>query len=64
MDCILAEYPHVHAFIDDILIVTKGTAIDHIATVEKILKKLDQENMSLKLKKMQVRSTGMRMARS
>ena len=35
---ILAEYPQAHAFIDDILVVTKGTAIDHIATVEKIFK--------------------------
>ena len=51
MDCILAEYPQAHAFIDDILVVTKGTAIDHIATVEKILNKLDRENMSLKLTK-------------
>ena len=49
MACILAEYPLAHAFIDDILVVTKGTAKDHIATVEKILKKLDRENMSLKL---------------
>ena len=46
MDCILSEYPQAHAFIDDILAVTKRTAIDHIATVEKILKKLDRENMS------------------
>ena len=38
MDCILAEYPQAHAFIDDILVATNGTAIDHIATVEKILK--------------------------
>ena len=51
MDCILAEYPQAHAFIDDNLVVTKGTAIDHIATVEKTLKKLDRENMSLKLTK-------------
>ena len=51
MDCILSDFPQVHAFIDDILVVTKGTEIDHIATVEKILKKLDKENMSLKLTK-------------
>ena len=38
MDYILAEYPQAHAFIDDILVVSNGTAIDHIATVEKILK--------------------------
>ena len=51
MDCILVEYPQAHAFIDDILVVTKRTAIYRIATVEKILKKLDRENMSLKLTK-------------
>ena len=27
MDCILAEYPQAHAFIDDILVVANGTAI-------------------------------------
>ena len=51
MDCILSEFPQAHAFIDDILVVTKGTEVDHIATVEKILKKLDKENMSLRLTK-------------
>ena len=51
MDSILSEYPQAHAFIDDILVVTKGSEIEHIATVEKILRKLDEENMSLKLTK-------------
>ena len=39
MDCILSVLPQAHAFIDDILVVTKGIEVDHIATVEKILKK-------------------------
>ena len=47
----LSEYPQAHALTDDILVVTKGTAVNHIATVEKIVKKLDRENMSLKLTK-------------
>ena len=51
MDCMLAEYPQAHTFINYILVVTKGTVIDHIATVENILKELDRENMSLKLTK-------------
>ena len=51
MNCIISEFPHAHAFIDDSLVVTKGTEIYHIGTVEKILKKVDEENMSLKLKK-------------
>ena len=50
MDCILSQFPQAHAFID-ILVVTKGTKIDHIVTLEAILKKLDKENMSLKLMK-------------
>ena len=53
MDTILSEFPQAHAFIDDILVVTKGTEIEHISTVEKILRKLDRENMSLKLTKCQ-----------
>ena len=36
MDTILSEFPQEHAFIDDILVVTKGTKIEHIAAVEKI----------------------------
>ena len=49
MDAILAEFPCAHAFIDDILVISKGTKIEHIALVEKILTKLDRENMALKL---------------
>ena len=53
MDAILAEFPCAHAFIDDILVISKGTKIEHIALVEKILTKLDKENMALKLEKCQ-----------
>ena len=53
MDAILAEFPCAHAFIDDILVISKGTKIEHIALVEKILAKLDRENMALKLEKCQ-----------
>ena len=49
MDSILSEFPRAHAFIDDILNTTKGSEIEHISTVEKILRKLDKEKMSLKL---------------
>ena len=55
MDCIPSEFPQAHAFIHHILVVTKGTEIDHIATVEKVLKKLDEENMYLKLTQMTMR---------
>ena len=53
MDTILSEFPQAHAFIDDILVVTKGTEMEHISAVERILRKLDRENMSLKLTKYQ-----------
>ena len=52
-DAILSEYPCAHAFIDDILVISKGTKIEHIALVEKFLSKLDKENMALKLEKCQ-----------
>ena len=51
MDTIFLELPQAHAFIDDNLVVTKGTEIEHISAVERILRKLDCENMSLKLTK-------------
>ena len=53
MDTILSEFPYAHAFVDDILVLSKGTKIDHIALVEKILLKLDKKNMALKLEKCQ-----------
>ena len=49
MDAIILEFPCAHAFIDVILVISKGSEIEHIAVVEKILKKLDKENMVLKL---------------
>ena len=52
MDTILSEFPQAHAFID-ILVVTKGTEIEHISAVERILRKLDRKKMSLKLTKCQ-----------
>ena len=43
MDSILSEYPQAHSFIDDILVITKGSEIEHIAIVKKILRKLDKK---------------------
>ena len=51
MDSILNEFPQANAFIDDILVTTKGTEVQHISLVEKILRKLNHENISLKLPK-------------
>ena len=51
MDSILNEFPKANAFIVDILVTTKGTEVEHISLVEKILRKLNRENISLKLPK-------------
>ena len=51
-NAILSEFPCAHVFIDDILVISKGTKIEYIALVEKILSKL-KENMALKLEKCQ-----------
>ena len=51
MDSFLNELPQANAFIDDIFVTTKGTEVEHISMVEKILRKLNRENISLKLLK-------------
>ena len=55
MDSILNEFPQANAFIDDILVATKETEVEHISLVEKILRKLNRENISLKLPKFETR---------
>ena len=57
IDNLLKEFPQANAFIDDILIASKGTKTEHIALVEKILKKLDVSNVALKLRKCEFAKT-------
>ena len=47
IDNLLKETPQPNAYIDDILIASKGTRVEHIAFVEKILKKLDLETAEM-----------------
>ena len=49
MDSISKEFPQANAFIDDILVTTKETEVEHISLVEKVLRKFNRENISLKL---------------
>ena len=51
IDNLLKEFPQANAFINDILIASKGTKVEHIASVERILKKLNVSNVSLNLRK-------------
>ena len=39
MDFILSELPNAHAFIDDSLVLSKGTEIEHISIAENFLMK-------------------------
>ena len=56
-DSLIKEFLQANAFIDDILIAAKGTKVEHIALVEKILKKLDVSNVALKLRKYEIAKT-------
>ena len=51
MDQFLDMLPDTYTFIDDILIVTKGTKIEHWAKVRKVLEGLDATNVHLTLNK-------------
>ena len=51
MKSISNEFPQANAFIDAILVKTKGTEVKHISLFEKILRKLNRWNISLKLPK-------------
>ena len=51
MDSILAGTKNAFIFIDDILIVTKGTKDEHLQQVREILKTLDEANLQLKTDK-------------
>ena len=48
MDILLAKFREVFVFIDDILIVTKGTKNEQLDKVRKVLKTLDHAELQLK----------------
>ena len=54
MDNLLVRFREVFVFIDDILIVTKGTRNEHMTKVRKILKVLDVANLQIKKDKCQI----------
>ena len=57
MDLTLANLNSVFMFIDDILIVTKGTKHDHINKVREVMKILDEANLQLKAEKCVIAKT-------
>ena len=54
MDQILHKTKNTFTFIDDILIVTKGTKEEHLKRVEDVIKVLDEAKVRLKLEKRQI----------
>ena len=54
MDNLLEKFSEVFVFIDDILIVTKGTKEEHLAKVREILETINQENSLLKATKCKI----------
>ena len=59
MDITLANINSVFVYIDDILIVTKGTKHDHINKVKEIMKILGEANLQLKAEKCVIAKTRM-----
>ena len=57
MDFTLANINSAHAFLDDIIIITKGTLPNHENELDKVLARLDKENLAIKLHKCQLAVT-------
>ena len=51
MDNTIQEIQEVFGFLDDMLIVSKGSVTEHNETVDKVLSRLDKEGFALKLSK-------------
>ena len=51
IDKTLENIPNKFNFLDGILIITKGTIADHVSDIKLILKRLDEENLAIKLEK-------------
>ena len=54
MDKLLHNTRNTFTFIDDMLIVTKGTKQQHMEKVEEVLTKLDEAGIRLKLEKCKI----------
>ena len=51
MDFTLVNINSAHAFLDDIIIITKGSLLDHEKKIDKVLTRLDKENLAISLQK-------------
>ena len=51
MDCTLQGIPGTICYLDDILVVSRGTLTQHNEIVQKVFSRLDKEGLALKLSK-------------
>ena len=51
MNFTLVNINSAHAFLDDIIIITKGSLSDHEKELDKVLTRLDKENLAISLQK-------------
>ena len=57
MDYTINHLNSAHAFLDDIIIITKGTLNDHETEIKKVLTRLDKENLPISLLKCEFAQT-------
>ena len=51
IDLTLTNCKNTYAYLDDILIITEGSVEKHMETLEKVLRRLDEENFAISLDK-------------
>ena len=51
MDYVLVGLDNTHFFLDDIIVVSRGSKEDHLMLVYKCLEKLDEDNLRINLPK-------------
>ena len=57
MDFTLLNINSAHAFLDDIIIITKGSLSDHEKELDKVPTRLDKENLAISLQKCELAVT-------
>ena len=57
MDYTLNNISSAHSFLDDIIKITRGSIEDHETEIDKVLHKLDKENLAISLQKCEILQT-------
>ena len=51
MNELFEGFKFVHAYLDDLLVITKGTYMDHLEKLNQVLNKLREANLQVNIKK-------------